>query len=166
MKRVKSESFTMPHLPEYFTWRAVTLLRQHILEDTPVMQQIIFGILLLTTAEACRQDWPAVFVHREASKYSVAAIGGFSRLDPHICKMLWRTNLDVAAITYTQTILELCYDPGPLESEAYMCLTLLAAEGLPLMGAGFREDLQGSSKHALLMIIENVIGLLLPCSTF
>ena len=158
MKHVTKDAFSRPDLPEYFASRAVSLMRQHLLRGKAITQQIILDMFLLATAESYSQNWPGVFMHRTAFKHSVAALGGFSKLDPSICKMLWRGDLFVAAVTYTQPILELCWDPGPLDSQASMCLKLLSSGNSPLMGAGFREDLKNSSNEALLNILEDVIG--------
>jgi hypothetical protein len=158
MKHVTRDAFSRLDLPEYFASRAVSLMRQHLLGGKAVTQQIILDMFLLATAESYSQNWPGVFMHRTAFKHSVAALGGFSKLDPSICKMLWRGDLFIAAVTYTQPILELCWDPGPLESQASMYLKLLSSGNSPLMGAGFREDLKYSSNETLLSILEEVIG--------
>lgn len=87
--------------------RATSLMRQHLLTSKPVTQQIILDMFFLATAESYRQNWPAVFTHRKAWKDGIAALGGYSKLDPVIRKMLWQGDLVIAAVTFTQPILEL-----------------------------------------------------------
>jgi hypothetical protein len=158
MKHVTKDSFSRPDLAEYFATRAIGLMRHYLLTCECVTQEMILDIFLLSTTEVYNKNWPAVITHRTAFKQSIAAFGGFSKLDPSICKMLWRGDLFFAAVTCTSPVLELCWDPGALESQTVMYVTLLSTSGQKLMGTGFREELRQSSNDALLEIMGDVIG--------
>jgi len=158
MKHISKDPMTRPDLPEYFAFRATGMLRQYLLNRHPVTQEIVYDMFLLATAESYRYNWSGVRVHRTAYKYSVAAVGGFEKIDPFICKMLWRGDLFVAAVTITPPILELCWDPGAIaEPESTNCLTTLLTLGVPLMGAGFLDDLACSSNVIFCIIVTDIV---------
>ena len=155
MKLISNNPLTRPDLPEYFALRATGMLRQYLLNRQPVTQQIVYDMFLLGTAEVYRYNWSGVRVHITGV---VAALGGFKQIDPCIRKMILRGDLYLAAVTSAPPILELCWDPGPIaEPKSKNCLTTLLTLDVPLMGAGFLDDLACWSNVTFCNILTDIV---------